>query len=177
MYEKCSIENCNKNAHSRTYCSTHYVRWWKYGDANYSKVEHHGMKNTKIYKVWTGMKERCNNLNSISYKWYGEKGIKVCDEWQNSFITFYNDMGNIPFKNAQLDRIDGNKNYSKDNCQWLTGTKNKQKSNATKLNWKLIEEIRQKYLTTKYSYNDLAKEYNVSKSNIASIITYRSWYE
>jgi hypothetical protein len=71
------------------------------------------------YTTWQGMKQRCNNPNSISYPNYGALGIKVCDEW-NDYINFLKDMGRKPGPEYTLDRIDGTKGYSKDNCRWET---------------------------------------------------------
>lgn len=50
----------------------------------------HGMHNTRIYQIWINMRNRCNNQNSTFYKIYGGRGIRVCSEWQDDFIKFYN---------------------------------------------------------------------------------------
>lgn len=49
----------------------------------------HNKSNTRIYRIWSTMKQRCYNSKCFSYKWYGKKGIKICDEWKNNFILFY----------------------------------------------------------------------------------------
>ena len=71
------------------------------------------------YGVWNAMLSRCYNPNTWNYERYGGRGITVCDEWFK-FEGFYKDMGNKPFKGAEIDRIDNSKGYSKDNCCWVT---------------------------------------------------------
>lgn len=67
------------------------------------------------YNTWLAMCNRCNNPKR---KYYGEKGIKVCERWK-LFENFLEDMGEPP-DGLTLDRKDGNKNYSKSNCRWAT---------------------------------------------------------
>jgi hypothetical protein len=80
----------------------------------------HRMTGTQVYRAWKGMKNRCYNPNNKKFPHYGARGIKVCDEWKDSFETFYADMGEPPTKNHSLDRKDVNGNYCKDNCRWAT---------------------------------------------------------
>lgn len=88
----------------------------------------HGGKGTPLYSRWKNMKTRCYNKNREYYKNYGGRGIKVCDEWKNSFINFRTDMEESFLlhyekhgsRQTQLDRIDNNKGYNKDNCKWST---------------------------------------------------------
>lgn len=82
----------------------------------------HGMYNTPENNTWQSMKKRCNNKSHISYKHYGGRKIKVCDEWNSSFENFYRDMGERPSEKHSLDRVDNNKGYSKENCRWATKT-------------------------------------------------------
>ncbi len=71
----------------------------------------------KEYKVWSGMKIRCNNTDYSRYHMYGGRGIKVCDRWQESFLNFFEDMGPCP-PGMSIDRVDNDKGYSPDNCVW-----------------------------------------------------------
>lgn len=92
----------------------------KYGTNNPSY--RHGMAGTPTYKLWIGILSRCYNPKVKIFRYYGGKGIFVCQEWHN-FVNFYQDMGNRP-QGKQLDRIDNNKGYSKDNCRWVTPREN-----------------------------------------------------
>ena len=70
------------------------------------------------YRCWAHMLSRCYNPKAHSYRWYGGKGIRVCDRWRD-FGNFIADMGEKP-QGLTLDRIDSAKDYSPDNCRWTT---------------------------------------------------------
>ena len=75
--------------------------------------------NQKIYKVWSGIKQRCFNPNSNRYKNYGGRGISICDEWKNSFETFCKWALENGYKEGlSIDRIDHEKDYDPSNCRW-----------------------------------------------------------
>lgn len=78
----------------------------------------HGMSRTREYKSWDAMIARCYNKKNNRYFMYGERGITVVDSWR-LFSNFFSDMGFRP-AGKSLDRINGNKGYSKDNCKWST---------------------------------------------------------
>lgn len=77
------------------------------------------VRGTALYRTWCDMKQRCYNPKNWAYKYYGERGITVCDSWKNSFLTFATDMGERP-DGMSIDRKDNNLGYSKDNCKWST---------------------------------------------------------
>jgi len=82
----------------------------------------HGMHKERIYKVWNSMRQRCVNPKTVSYEWYGARGIKVCSRW-NNFMNFYIDMGDRE-DGMTLDRIDNDGDYEPSNCRWVSHKEN-----------------------------------------------------
>lgn len=103
------------------------------------------------YRVWKNMRARCYAPCNIHMGKYQEKGIKVCERW-DSFDNFYNDMGDRP-EGYTLDRIDGDKDYSPENCRWATWST--QAKNRKGFNVDITYNGKTQCL------KDWAKEYNI----------------
>jgi hypothetical protein len=79
----------------------------------------HNKRFTPEYNSWFIMKQRCYNPKAYGYKYYGGKGIKVCDEWLDDFGTFYQNMGPKPSDKCGLSRKDPEEDFNPENCIWI----------------------------------------------------------
>jgi len=119
----------------------------------------HGLTESDEYTIWRGMLSRCYNKNHAGYSYYGGAGITVCDEWINSFETFYRDMGERPSKSHSIDRKEGDKDYSKNNCFWAT--KKEQSRNIKSNRW-------YEYNGRKMILSDWAKYLNIAPGELSA---------
>lgn len=143
---------------------------------------------TRLYSIFSGMKQRCYNPKSRSYKWYGGKGVSICPEWigedgVKNFIEWALDSGYE--EHLSIDRIDPDGSYSPDNCRWVTMSENASRAshksawNSEKrngmeihpgLNYKfdVLEKMKERGFST-YSLN---KKYGFSTGTIQKL---RQW--
>ena len=83
--------------------------------------ELHGDTGTRLHRIWKSMKCRCNDKNHPSFKHYGARGIRICEEWQESYTAFKIwAMSHGYADDLELERIDVNQGYSPENCKWIS---------------------------------------------------------
>jgi hypothetical protein len=81
----------------------------------------HGMSRTRLYQIWSDMKNRCYCEQNAGFEYYGGRGIKVCDEWRESFETFRDwALASGYSDDLELDRRDADVGYEPGNCRWAT---------------------------------------------------------
>lgn len=125
----------------------------------------HGMSESVEYRAWKAMKSRCYYVKNDTYKWYGGKGIRVCDRWLNSFENFFKDMGFRPGKQHSIDRINSNKDYEPMNCRWATKV---EQANNISTNHRL------NFYGTDLTISEWGRVLNISWSTLLSRIR-RGW--
>ena len=118
---------CKCSCGNETIASWINIRNWftlSCGCYNIEQSTTHWLSKHRLYKIWKNMIDRCNNKKHKYYKDYWWRWIRVCDIWMLSPQNFINDMEKWWNKWLQIDRIDNNWNYSKDNCRWVTSKDN-----------------------------------------------------
>ena len=118
----------------------------------------HGERRSRLYRIYSNMMLRCYNKNNDNYRYYGGKGVKVCDEWrgENGSTNFCKWAKKNGYQiHLTLDRIDSNGNYSPDNCRWVT-IKQQQNNKSNNVHYNLNGTIKTKaewadYFGVKYS--------------------------
>jgi hypothetical protein len=89
-------------------------------------------QSTRLYGIWNALRQRCSNPNNQDYRYYGGKGVRVCEEWQ-VFETFRDwAYAHGYSEGLSIDRVDPNKHYHPDNCEWVTVSENSRRSHVTR---------------------------------------------
>lgn len=123
---------------------------------NKSRATIHYEENKKLYYVYHSMKDRCNKPQNKSYRFYGGRGITVCDEWNEKygFTAFMKWAYNNGYKEGlELDRIDNNGNYEPSNCRWVT---HREQAHNTRQN------VYAEYNGEKRILSDWAREFGIN---------------
>lgn len=172
MADICAVEGCVRSTRSSGLCGMHYQRNRKWGHPEALVRENNrAIDYPREYEVWTSIKKRCQNKKSLSYRYYGARGIKICDRWNESFLAFLHDMS--PFPNGmQIDRIDNDGDYCKENCRWVTCAENNRNRRSTKLTREDVIEIRSCF---HMSNKETSEKYGIHESHVYGILKERKW--
>lgn len=126
-------------------------------DLSSARLKIHGKSNTRLYDIWTAMKQRCYNKRHSHYLNYGGRGITICDEWKTDFKNFYCwAIANGYSDSLTIDRINNDGNYEPSNCRWITNFEQQQK----RTNTHIVE-----YKGELFTLSQLARKYNI-KPNV-----------
>jgi hypothetical protein len=113
----------------------------------------HGLTGTRLYRIWSNIKDRTLNPKNKKYSDYGGRGITICEEWKNDFMSFYNwamSNGYEENKGLSIDRIDNDGNYCPENCRWTTQTIQSRNTRIQKNNTSGYRGVNYRKSTGKY---------------------------
>lgn len=138
------------------------------GCLHMESITKHSQSDSRLYRIWADMIQRCENPKSNNYKHYGARGISLINEWKN-FDNFYDWATKNGYENGlSIDRIDVNKNYEPNNCRWVT--REVQDNNKRNTLWVDVngEKMSLKQVSDKYgiSYSTLKHRYSVGDRGI-----------
>lgn len=120
----------------------------------------HGQSKTRLYGIYKGMKQRCYNKNTPAFKYYGLKGIVLCDEWLNDFLTFKKWSYDNGYDNEKtIDRENPNDIYCPENCRWVSFEK--QQNNKLNSFFLTIDD-------KKLTISEWAKHYGINQPTLYS---------
>lgn len=130
--------------------------------------------NRRLHAIWVSMRERCRNKTSRNYRFYGAKGITVCQEWQDYIVFREWALSNGYAPNLTIDRIKTNGPYEPDNCRWVTRADNARFKSNTRLNFELADEIRAAFAAGA-TIGSIARNHCVPYSTVHSVIHGGTW--
>ena len=132
----------------------------------------HSRPESPTYGAWRYMLRRCRNANCASYRYYGGRGIKVCERWLK-FENFLEDMGEKPSKMLSLSRIDNDGDYKPSNCEWATTTEQNRNRRCVKLSPGLAKRVRCLAITLPITW--IAEALGVSSQVLYYAVNHKTW--
>jgi len=130
-------------------------------------------KKNKTYTTWISMRQRCNNPKSEAYKYYGGRGISICERW-NNFENFLKDMGERP-ENLTLERENNDGNYEPGNCKWATHEMQSRNNRWVKLNTLKVQVIKKLLAESSLTQKAIANIFSVTETHIGYIKSNKLW--
>jgi hypothetical protein len=128
----------------------------------------------RLYSIWRGMRERCNNPNHKNYNRYGQRGITVCARW-NNFNNFLQDMATTYQVGLTIERNDNNKGYGPENCKWATRSEQSRNQISTKLNAIKVRVIRRLWEMNYGTQTEIGNLFGISRIHTHRVIHKNKW--
>lgn len=135
----------------------------------HGNTKHGDSKDERLYRIWGNMKTRCYNPNHERYSCYGGRGIEICAEWKDDYVSFKKwALSNGYQDDLTIDRIDSFENYCPENCRWITRSYNSKRVNGNDIKYVAVDKNGMVYYLTEY--NTFCKEHGLNKGNVSSMI-------
>lgn len=142
-----------------------------------NKMKTHGKTNTRLFRIWQGMKDRCSNPNNPEYKYYGNKDIRVCDEWENNFEAFYQwSIANGYADDLVIDKdikhggLTTAKIYSPQTCMWITVLENTTEANKSRVKEVYQYDLESNFIAKYASQAEASRHTGISQGNIGQVL-------
>ena len=123
-----------------------------------------GVNRTPEYSVWKGIRYRCNDPKNHSFKYYGGRGIRVCERWDR-YEKFLADMGRRPSPKHSIERKDNNGDYSPQNCKWATVQEQALNSRKTRLSLQQVQDVR-RLVAEGRTCAEIGRQFRVSAGHV-----------
>ena len=143
-----------------------------------NKMKTHGKTNTRLFRIWQGMKDRCQNPNNPEYKYYGGKGVYVINTWSDSFQVFYDwAMANgyedtkVIDKDILCEKLGYlQKRYEPETCMWITATENTLQANKNRMKEVYQYDLKGNFITKYASQSEASRQTGLSQGNIGQVL-------
>ncbi len=140
------------------------------------KASEFGRSNKRLYSIWKHMVGRCHDPDEVGFRRYGGRGITVCEAWRNDYPAFARwALTNGYEDGLSNDRIDGDRGYSPDNCQWITLRENVRKTSRVKMTPEK-RRMATGMATLGLSGRKISRLMGVSHNTINFYLNGKSWY-
>lgn len=173
----CRIAGCKDTGEQKGYCQKHYSRLKRHGDPLAGRPLRHGQFGTRLHRIWKGMRNRCGHTSGCdagTAKYYRDKGVRVCAEWQDFAVFAEWANANGYADNLTIDRINSDGSYEASNCRWVTILANIRTRASNKLDAESVKEIR-RLRAEGVDGATLAKRYGVCRDRIYKVCNGQSW--
>jgi hypothetical protein len=162
-------------------CLKRDVEAWSPACGAANRVHGQGGKKVKTseYVCWGNLIKRCTNPKATDFRYWGGRGIVVCDRWRygefglSGFECFFADMGRRPSPVYSIDRRDNDGNYEPGNCRWATRSEQQKNKRPIKLTRAQAEEIRA--IADAHNHVDIAMLFGISTSTVRDVLLRRTW--